>query len=422
MHSAFFSFCEGLGWSLAAGLSTGALAGAGSRSSRLPLAVVGAVLAAVFFYIALSSSDHTAWPGIPLGVLLSLPAFVLAEGLVAGAASRQEGSTASVAGIVVFAAVVLGVLFLIVAPVSLPFAVAVLALLAVRRHAGTQARGPSGPAVSTPPPAAARSTGAQACPRHGGLAARRHAGAPWPPATPRTSGSFSTAASWCEDCVSTFPSVTPVASSEMVTGLRPDGHGISAVNWFQPRRAAATSSTARRSRRRAPSGSFRTLYDIVYDMNMAHLSAEAETVFERLGDAGIRTACTPFLIYRGRRRHEVGLEGVLRRVALAASFRHAVWGPDELFYGELYASRRVPCKPTLARPGTRDEYSGCVGRELARDELYDFLLFSLPDNDHHSHRFGPEATGRVDRARGPRARRARRGVGRNRALPATSTR
>ena len=139
-------------------------------------------------------------------------------------------------------------------------------------------------------------------------------------------------------------------------------------------------------------GLIRTLYDIVYDMNMAHLSADAETVFERLGDAGVRTACTPFLIYRGRRRHEVGLEGVLRRVAMAATFRHAVWGPDELFYGELYASRKVPCKPTLARPGTRDEYSGCVGRELAREGLYDFLLFSLPDNDHHSHKHGPEAT------------------------------
>ena len=95
-------------------------------------------------------------------------------------------------------------------------------------------------------------------------------------------------------------------------------------------------------------GLFRTLYDTVYNMNMAHLSHEVETVFERLGDAGVRTACTPFLIYRGRRRHELGLEGLLRRVAVAADFRHAVWGPDELFYGELYASRRVPCKPTLA--------------------------------------------------------------------------
>jgi hypothetical protein len=111
-------------------------------------------------------------------------------------------------------------------------------------------------------------------------------------------------------------------------------------------------------------------------------------VFERLGDAGVRTACTPFLIYRGRRRHELSLEGLMRRVAVATNFRHAVWGPDELFYGELYASRRVPCKPTLARPGTRDAYSGCVSRELIADDGYDFLLFSLPDNDHHTHTHG----------------------------------
>ena len=36
----------------------------------------------------------------------------------------------------------------------------------------------------------------------------------------------------------------------------------------------------------------------------------------------------------------MGLEGLLRRVALAATFRHATWGPDELFYGELYSSRQ----------------------------------------------------------------------------------
>ncbi len=209
--------------------------------------------------------------------------------------------------------------------------------------------------------------------------------------------------SMVRDCVSTFPSVTPVASSEMTTGLRPDGHGISAVNWYHRMEGRyveyGSSFEATRSL-----GLIRTLYDIVYDMNMAHLSADARTVFEVLGDGGIRTACTPFLIYRGRRRHEIGLEGILRRVAMAATFRHAVWGPDELFYGELYASQKVPCKPTLARPGTRDAYSACAGSRLAEEDLYDFLLFSLPDNDHHSHAFGPDATiesiGRADAAFG----------------------
>jgi hypothetical protein len=190
------------------------------------------------------------------------------------------------------------------------------------------------------------------------------------------------------DCVSSFPSVTPVCTSEITTGAGPDRHWVPAMNWYHraERRYVEYGSSFEATR---AFGVFRTLYDTVYNLNMAHLSPEVETVFERLQDAGLRTACTPFLLYRGRTRHEVGLEGLLRRVAVAASFHHAVWGPDELFYGELYASRRVPCKPTLARPGTRDEYSACVGRELEADDLYDFMLFSLPDHDYHSHRLGP---------------------------------
>jgi hypothetical protein len=194
-----------------------------------------------------------------------------------------------------------------------------------------------------------------------------------------------------EDCVSSFPSVTPVATSEITTGVGADRHWITGMNWYHrvERRYVEYGSSLEATR---AFGVFRTLYDVVYNMNLGHLSHEVSTLFERLGDAGLRTACTPFLIYRGRRRHELSLEGLMRRVAVAADFRHAVWGPDELFYGELYASRRVPCRPTLARPGTRDEYSGCVGAELVRGDLFDFMLFSLPDNDHFSHRFGPEQT------------------------------
>jgi hypothetical protein len=189
------------------------------------------------------------------------------------------------------------------------------------------------------------------------------------------------------DCVSAFPSVTPVACSEIATGAPADRHWISGMNWYHraERRYVEYGSSLEATR---AFGLFRTLYDTVYNMNMAHLSYEVETVFERLADVGVRTACTPFLIYRGRRRHALSLEGLMRRVAVAAKFRHAVWGPEELFYGELYASRRVPCKPTLARPGTRDAYSACVGQELVREDLYDFLLFSLPDNDHHTHTHG----------------------------------
>lgn len=193
------------------------------------------------------------------------------------------------------------------------------------------------------------------------------------------------------DCVSSFPSVTPVCTSEITTGVRPDRHQIPGMNWYRraEERYVEYGSSFEATR---TFGLFRSLYDTVYNLNMGHLNHETLTCFERLGDAGLRTACTPFLIYRGRTRHEVGLEGLLKAFASAAKFHHAVWGPDELFYGELYSSRKVECKPTLARPATRDAYSACVGRDLVEHDLYDFMLFSLPDNDFYSHRDGPERT------------------------------
>jgi hypothetical protein len=194
------------------------------------------------------------------------------------------------------------------------------------------------------------------------------------------------------DCVSSFPSVTPVASAEMVTGRAADGHWISGMNWYHrlERRYVEYGSSLEATR---AFGVFRSLYDLVYNMNLAHLNPAAETLFEQLDDAGLRTACTPFLIYRGRHRHQVSLEGLLRRAvdATRLKFRHHTWGPAELFYGDLYASREVPCKSTSI-PGNRDGYSACCSAELAESDDFDFLLFSLPDNDNYSHRHGPEAS------------------------------
>ena len=193
-----------------------------------------------------------------------------------------------------------------------------------------------------------------------------------------------------DDCVSSFPSVTPVASSEMLTGTGPAGHWVIGMNWFHrvERRYIEYGSSFEATR---TFGLFRAMYDLVYNMNLDHLSWETPTVFEKLGDAGVRTATTPFLIYRGRSRHELSIEGLAKRAAAAASFRHAVYGPDDFFYGDLYASRATKCVSNLGRPGTRDEYAACVGAELVRDGSYELLLLALPDNDFHSHRHGPEA-------------------------------
>src|SRR5256714_5621238 len=108
------------------------------------------------------------------------------------------------------------------------------------------------------------------------------------------------------DCVSSFPSVTPVACAEMVTGVGADEHWISGMNWYHrlERRYVEYGSSLEATR---AFGLFRSLYDLVYNMNLAHPNPDARTIFGRPPRAAPRAPATPFLIYPGPHRHERSL-------------------------------------------------------------------------------------------------------------------
>jgi hypothetical protein len=194
---------------------------------------------------------------------------------------------------------------------------------------------------------------------------------------------------YVDDLVAAFPSVTPVCAATIATGVGPDAHHIPSMNWYSraERRYVEYGSSFSASRR---FGITRQLTDTVYNMNGHHLSRDVRTVFELLDDADLRTAGTTYLMYRGRHRHEVARDTVLGRAATAL-FRHSVLGPRELFYADIFASRRTGCRSQLGLPGVRDRHSGCVADYLVREDLFDFLLLSLPDNDTYSHKHGPHA-------------------------------
>jgi hypothetical protein len=194
---------------------------------------------------------------------------------------------------------------------------------------------------------------------------------------------------YVRDCISTFPSVTPVASAAIATGCGPGEHHIPSMNWFHRGEERYVEYGSSLAATRA-FGIVRSLYDTVYNMNLAHLSRAHKTVFEHLDDAGFRTACTTYLIYRGRTRHDPSGGSVYRRIAEAAQFRHPVYGARELFYADLFDSRDTGCTSALGLPGQRDRHTGCVGAYLVEHDLFDFLLFSLPDNDTYSHKVGPD--------------------------------
>ena len=196
--------------------------------------------------------------------------------------------------------------------------------------------------------------------------------------------------SYVDDCVAVFPSVTPVCAASIATGVGQDRHLIPSMNWYHrdESRYVEYGSSFRAARR---FGIARQLTDTVYNMNRAHLAPDVPTIFELLDDADVRTAGTTYLMYRGRYEHAVAADTTLTRFASRVLIRHAVMGPRELFYADVFSSRDTGCRSQLGMPGVRDRHAGCVGSYLVEHDLFDFLLLSLPDNDNHSHRNGPHA-------------------------------
>jgi len=194
---------------------------------------------------------------------------------------------------------------------------------------------------------------------------------------------------YISECVAAFPSVTPVCAGTIATGRLQDDHRIPSMNWYSrdEARYVEYGSSFQASRK---FGLNRQLVDTIFNMNEHHLTPSLPTIFETLDDAGVRTACTSYLIFRGRHAHAVSRDFALTRVA-SSLFKRSVMGPKELFYADIFASRKTGCWSRMGIPGMRDQHAGCVGSYLVEHDLFDFLLLSLPDNDAHSHKFGPHA-------------------------------
>ena len=136
-----------------------------------------------------------------------------------------------------------------------------------------------------------------------GRSSRRGAGAggDQPSAAPYVAGGAASA----------FPSVTPVCAGAIATGRLQDGHHIAGMNWYSRERAPLrrVRLELRRVaalRDRPPADRHRLQHE-----HRAPLRADVDTVFESLDDAGVRTAGTTYLIYRGRHRHEVSRDSAL---------------------------------------------------------------------------------------------------------------
>src|SRR5215217_6178086 len=111
-----------------------------------------------------------------------------------------------------------------------------------------------------------------------------------------------------EASASIFPSITPAATTSIITGAYPAEHGIAGASWYDEQRAeVAYYGDDFWVIAREGFGHF--INDFLLRLNGDRL--RAPTLFEMVERAGRSAACLNYLVFRGNVPHRVRMPGVM---------------------------------------------------------------------------------------------------------------
>jgi hypothetical protein len=191
-----------------------------------------------------------------------------------------------------------------------------------------------------------------------------------------------------------FPSITPAATSTIITGAYPAEHGIAGASWFDSaRQEVAYYGDDFWIILREGFGAF--INDFLLRLNGDRM--RAPTLFEMVERAGRSAACLNYLVFKGSFPHKVNVPGVMAALP-GVPFTETVEGPSMLCLGDFVGTRTAHGhKPDdkgglLHRFGMDDASTGAMLRDLAEKRaLPDFTVAYFADNDYVSHEVGPIA-------------------------------
>ena len=207
--------------------------------------------------------------------------------------------------------------------------------------------------------------------------------------------------------VTMFPSITPAATSTIITGAYPAEHGIAGASWFDSgRQEVAYYGDDFWIILREGFGHF--INDFLLRLNGDRM--RAPTLFEMVERAGRPAACLNYLVFKGSVPHKVNLPGVMAALP-GVPFTETVEGPSMLCLGDFVGTptprghKPDEKRGLLHRFGMDDASTGTMLKDLAaRNALPDFTVAYFADNDYVSHDVGPVAAlpvvQRVDRMLG----------------------
>ncbi|MBA2355644.1 MAG: alkaline phosphatase family protein [Acidobacteria bacterium] len=210
-----------------------------------------------------------------------------------------------------------------------------------------------------------------------------------------------------QESVTMFPSITPAATTTIITGEYPARSGIVGAAWYDEAHEDVAYFgddfwvVAREG--------FRAfLRDFLVGLNGERLTSP--TLFEQVEHAGKKAMCLNYLIFKGNVAHTVHIPKLLALLP-GVSLTTTVHGPSTLCLGDFVATRTLRGKPlidkggVLHRFGMDDASTGKMLAEVAEDDAFaDFNVAYFADNDYRSHDVGPHAAldviERVDAALG----------------------
>ncbi|MGE0495769.1 MAG: alkaline phosphatase family protein [Vulcanimicrobiota bacterium] len=195
--------------------------------------------------------------------------------------------------------------------------------------------------------------------------------------------------------ISIFPSLTPAATSTLVTGGYPSRHNILGFHWYdQDNKQDVYYGDDFWVVAKLGFGEF--FEECLKKLNGSRL--RLPTLFQMAEGRGMRAASLNYLMFHGDQPHQV-------EVPLWFSWHpsveaeQSVSGPKILYFGDMVDSDRERDQESpdrkgglLGRFGFNDDNTARLLLHLAdQDELPDFTLAYFPDHDYHCHKHGPEA-------------------------------
>lgn len=196
------------------------------------------------------------------------------------------------------------------------------------------------------------------------------------------------------ESVSIFPSLTPAATSTIITGKYPREHQVFGFHWYDREHdEIAYYGDDFWAIAKLGFGDF--FNGCLWQLNQERLSSD--TIFEKLHGTGLHTASLNFLMFRGPTPHVATVPGWFSWHP-EVPFAENLSGPNTLFFGDFVDSsyqfeglEREARGGPLGRFGFNDENTGELLCGLAeRDELPEFTLAYFPDHDYRCHEKGPE--------------------------------